>query len=310
MENQNRLVPGTTKNLEEMMSPRVNIDGVESEADRDKVDGLAFELYKESLSVVNLASHLFDHSSAEGGGWPRNQAICAGLLIRISKFMLVVTQLSATKNRAEVVNALNRSIMESVINLEFLVGRTEDRFFDQFVTSSLGPEGELYDMIQRNIAARGGEASPIETRMLASITDVCTVSGVKIEDVSRKPGDWGGGVRERLKALGKEDLYVAMVRMPSHAVHGTWVDVYKNHLKFDRGSGRFNPDSRFSNVDTRALAPVAQMVLLAVGPYVERFFIAVPESRLLLERISDLSERIRLVDEAHENLMAKTQLRR
>ena len=122
------------------MIERVDIGGVENETVIDKVNALAFELYKEALSLVNLACHLFDQASAQEGGWPRNQAICAGLIIRISKFMMVVTQLSATKNRAEVVNALIRPIMESVINLEFLVGKTDNRFFDQFVKSSLGPE--------------------------------------------------------------------------------------------------------------------------------------------------------------------------
>jgi hypothetical protein len=266
MDDSNGMIEGSAGTLEEMLLPRVEINSIANEKNPEKVNAIAFELYKETLSIVSLAAHLFDSLAAENGGWSRNQAICAGLLVRIAKFMLVVTQLGATKNRADVVMALNRSIMESAINLEFLVGKTDDRFYEQFIASSLGPEGELYDLIQANVAARGGEVLPIERRMLASIDDLCKISGVKIEDVNRRHGDWGGGVRERLKCLDKEQLYSTTMRVPSHAVHGTWVDLYKHHLKYDRQNKVFKPDPKFSWVDTRSLAPMAVHVLEAVEP--------------------------------------------
>src|ERR1700726_4728960 len=220
-----QMTEGTTEALEEMLSPRVEIAGIASETETEKINAVAFELYKEAWSVVNLAAHLLDETASAKGGWPKNQAICAGLMIRICKFMLVVTQLSAKGDRAEVVSALNRSINESAINLEFLVKTNDDKYFNQFVKFSLGRERELYDIIQTNVAARGGEARPIEHRMLKSINDVCQASGVKIDEVNRKYGDWGGGIRERLRALNKEERYVGMQRLPSHAVHGTWVDL-------------------------------------------------------------------------------------
>ena len=107
-----------------------------------------------------------------------------------------------------------------------------------------------------------------------------------------------------MKIIGKEDQYVTMMRIHHLAVHGTWVDLYKNHLKFDAKSGRYQPDSQFSNVDTRALAPVAIVVLMAVEPYIERFFTAIPESRAMIIRIKDVIKRMLAVDDAHEKLMA------
>jgi hypothetical protein len=264
-----------------------------------------FELYKEALSVVNLTAHLLDEAASVKGGWPRNQAICAGLMIRIAKFMVVVTQLSAKGNRAEVVSALNRSIMESAINLEFLVKTKDDKFFDQFVKFSLGPERELYDAIEANIAARGGEVLPIEQRMMDSIKNVCHASGVKIEEVDRKYKDWGGNVRERLKVLGKEEQYGGMQRLPSHAVHGTWVDLYMNHLDHDPKKEVFSPNVEFSWVDARALGPIAIFVLEATEPYLERFFPGVPQNKILLGRIDDLRNRLHEADAAHEKLLAE-----
>lgn len=296
---------GTPEELESMLMPRVDTSEIGAETDREKVNAIVFELYKEAASIVNMAAHLLDDVAFHKGGWPRNQAICAGLMIRITKFMIVVAQLSAERNRAEVVFALSRSIMESAINLEFLLRKSEDRYFDQFVEFSLGPERELYDIIQSNIAARRGEVWPIEQRMLDSINDVCGASGVKIGELKQRYGDWGGGVRERLKALDKEHRYTGMARLPSHAVHGTWVDLYKNHLKYDSGSAVFSPDPQFSDVDARHLGPVAIFILEAVRPYVESFFSGVPESKLVLERTDDLTNRLLEADAAHERLMSK-----
>lgn len=283
--------------------PRVDIGRIDQEKDAEKINELVFELYKESLSVVNLAAHLLDDAGASKGGWSRNQAVCAGLMIRTAKFMLVVTQLSATRNRAEVVNALNRSILESATNLEFLATKNDNKCYEQFVRFSLGPERELHDLIQPNIAARGGNVRPIEQRMLESIHNVCSASGVKIEEVNQKYGDWGGGVRERLKALDKEDFYVAVQRIPSHAVHGTWVDLLMNHLEYDSKGGVYIPHPDFTSVDARLLGPIAILVLAATKVYLERFFSHIPESNLLFARIDDLCIRITAADAAHENLM-------
>jgi hypothetical protein len=297
------MTEGTGSELERMLSPRVEAGSIGEEKNPEKINELVFELYKEALSVVNLAAHLLDDSAAGKGGWPRNQAVCAGLMIRIAKFMVVVTQLSAKGNRAEVVHALNRSILESATSLEFLATKNDGKCFDQFVKFSLGPERELYDLIQGNIAARGGEVRPIEQRMIESINNVCAASGVKIEEVNQKYGDWGGGVRERLKALNKEELYVASQRIPSHAVHGTWVDLVMNHLDYDSKGGVYIPHPDFGSVDARLLGPIAIFVLDATKVYLEKFFSHIPDSKLLFERIDDLCARTIEADGAHENLM-------
>lgn len=304
MATKKQMTEGTAEELEKNLMPRVEIVGIGNEKSIDKINGLVFELYKEAVTVLNLAAHLLDDAANVKGGWPRNQAICAGLIVRISKFMLVVTQLSAKRDRADVVFALNRSILESAVNLEFLLTKNADAVFDQFVKFSLGPERELYDMIQAKIGERGGEVLPIEKRMLDSINGVCKRSGVKIEEVKQKYGDWGGGVKERLKALKKEEEYVAVQRLPSHAVHGTWVDLCMRHLEYDAKADVFLPDNSFTNVDARLLGPIATFVLQPTKLYLERFFSQVPDIAKLLERIKDLENRILEADAAHEKLMA------
>ena len=120
-----------------------------------------FELYKEAWSVVNLAAHLQDEAASAKGGWPRNQAICAGLMIRICKFMRVVTQLSAKGDRGEVVSALNRSIMESAINLEFLVWRNVRQLARRANRKRVRAGGQ-YDGLARRPDGRSRLRQPIK----------------------------------------------------------------------------------------------------------------------------------------------------
>jgi hypothetical protein len=126
--------------FEEWIGPPVDVNPVHNCKTLHESGGIAFELYKEACRVVCFAAHLLDDAAAAQGGFSRNQAICAGLMVKISKFMLAVIQLSTGDDRGEVVLALNRIILESAISLEFLVRSTDDKYFDQFVDFSLGPE--------------------------------------------------------------------------------------------------------------------------------------------------------------------------
>jgi hypothetical protein len=97
--------------LEELLGERFAIDDIDRTSDNE-LSRAAFELYKETGSVVSVAAHVWE-ADPEGEGLARNQAISVGLLVRIAKFMLAVIQLSAGPDRGDVVLALNRSIFES-----------------------------------------------------------------------------------------------------------------------------------------------------------------------------------------------------
>lgn len=259
---------------------------------------IAFELYKEAGVILAVCSHCYTGEKPGEGALSRNQAVCAGLLVRISKFMIAVMQLVSTADRGEVVLALNRSILESAANLRFLLLKNEGRLYDEFIRFSLGPERELYDLIQENIKKRGGEVLPIEERMLRSIDRACGLAGLKVEEIDSKFHNWGGGLRERLKALGEESLYLSIQRIPSHAVHGTWVDLILHHLQEKEGG--FAPDPGWSPVDSRLLSPPCVTILDTARMYLKTFFGDLPEVRPLYQRIDDLQKRIINLDAAHE----------
>jgi Family of unknown function (DUF5677) len=302
------MLPVDQEVFNEWVGPAVDVKPVHNCKTLHESGGIAFELYKEACRVVVFAAHLTDDTAAAHGGFARNQAICAGLMVKISKFMVTVIQLSTGDDRGEVVLALNRIIFESAVSLEFLVRSKDGKYFDQFVDFSLGPERELHDQIEANIIARNGEVLDIEKRLLNSISRLCDASGMRIEEVQRNHRDWGENVRERLKALGKESLYATVYRMPSHAVHGSWPDLLLGHLAYDEKNKVFQPETKWTRVGSRLLAPIACLVLEAVDPYLERFFPASSQRHMLQERIEDLRGRLIEADEADEKL--KTALRK
>ena len=85
------------------------------------------------------------------------------------------------------------------------------------------------------------------------------------------------------------------------------VDLFTGHLAYDEKSKVFRPDTKWTRVGSRLLAPIAILVLEAVDPYLGRYLPAVTEKDLLRKRIADLRERLLEADIADEKL--KTTLR-
>lgn len=290
--------------LHRMLPERIDIP-MNTLADRTdagglELDKLAFELFKETAGVLIVCTYSrISYEEVTDVIFGKNQAICVGLLVRIVKFMrATLAILSHGDELGEVILALIRCVGESAINLRYLILKNDDSLFDQYVKVSLGPEREMHDIIKENIEQRKGETWPAETRMLASIERLFKISGVKIEDVSRKHVEWGGHMRDRLKALDMEKAYVVVQRIPSHAIHGTWVDLVLHHLEPKQAG--FEPSFDESPVDTRILASICVFILSATKDYYEKFLAVSPEARPLKVRIDDLVDRLQRVNSAHE----------
>jgi len=261
---------------------------------------LSFELYKEVGLMTTAAASCYFGLPSQRHVMERNQAICAGLLIRVAKFISAIVVLTATQESREVALALMRCIMDTAVTIRFLILKNDDATYFEFVRRGLSPEADLYDLVNRNITARGGEILGIERRLLKTISDLATASELRIEDVPRQHRDWGGGLRNRLIALGIEDTYAGTQRIPSHAVHGTWVDLLIHHLEQADGGWRLRP--HFTRIDTRFLFPQSMMVLQAAADYLKGFF-AEHRGELdeVFRRFDDLAQRIASVDYAYES---------
>ena len=253
-----------------------------------------YELYKEAIRLCVISSSAYIENTEDTIKMKRNQAICAGLLVRISKYMASVAKLSAGIEHGETVQALNRCILESAVNLQYLILKDDDQIYDRFVRNGLRAERELYDIIQENVKSRDGNVLTIEQSMIISIMETLEQSGVKVEDVKLKAGDWAGGVRNRFEAIGLDwRAYTSLARIPSHAIHGDWVDLLKNHLR-PKGDG-FEPVPDHFQTDGELLSPVGILVLEAVQKYLERYFDH-HSAQLLRTRLDSLQERLLKVE--------------
>ena len=260
---------------------------------------LVFELYKEAVSLVCASSAVQIGDSEDSVKLGRNQAVCAGLLVRIAKYMVSVAKLSADNEHGETIQALNRCIIESAVNLRYLVLKNEDEVYERFVRNSLVAERELYDFIHANIIASGGAQLTIELNMLSSIIDTCELSGVAVEEINPKPGNWGGTFRDKLTVLGYDwPAYTILERIPSHAVHGDWVDLIKNHLQ--RKDDGFEPNYDRLNTDGGLLGPVGVFVIEAARDYLGTYFDS-PDAEPLHRRLVSVQERLMMVESARED---------
>ena len=231
--------------------------------------------------------------------WKRNQAICAGLLVRLSKLMTSVVKLSSGIEHGETVQVLNRCIIESIVNVRYLMLKDSNEVYDRFVKNGLRPERELHDAIHENIRLRDGQRLAIEEGMLKSILAKCESSGVTIDEIDVKAGSWGGSFQDRVKALGfGEKAYTILQGIPSHAIHGTWMDLLNNHLL--RVEGGFEPNFDHTQTDGELLMPMAFLVAEAAREYLAKYFghqIAEP----LFQRLDSLQERLMKVEASRED---------
>ncbi len=229
----------------------------------------------------------------------RNQAICVGLLVRISKYMLSVVKLSADIEHGEAVEALNRCIIESAVNLQYLLLKDEGAIYDRFVKNSLVAEREFYDMIQENVQSRGGDQLIIEQSMLKSIMNICQQSGILLEDIDPKPGSWGGSFRDKLTTLGFDWTgYTILERIPSHAIHGDWVDLVLNHLLWKEDG--FEPNFDHLTTDGKLLTPVGLLAIEAARKYLDKYF-ARHIVKPLHNRLESVQARLMKVETSRED---------
>ena len=265
----------------------------------DQFGSLIFELYKEASRLVCASSGAYFGLYGDVMRLGRNQAICAGLLVRISKYMLSIVKLSADVEHGETVQALNRCIIESAVNLRYLLLKNDENVYDRFVKNSLAAEKELYDFIRENIESKGGETFLVEQSMLKSILDVCEQSGMTPEEIDTKAGSWGGSVRDRLLAIGYSwPAYTALERIPSHAIHGDWVDLYKNHLL--RAQDGYELNYEHLRTDGELLSPVSIFVVDAALEYLEGFFER-GAIEPLYRRLLSVQERLGIVESARHD---------
>jgi hypothetical protein len=298
-------IPGDLSSLEHMLGLPVDISGASSETNIKEINYLASVLYRETVILMTAIGSIVA-GGKQDVGLTRNQAICAGLIIHTSKLMTGVVQFLATLKSGVLIKTLNRCIFEASTNLQFLITKDDNGYYERFVAYSLGPERELYDDINAAIKQNNGAILPIEERMLKSIAAKCKMSGVNIDEIPARHREWATNMRERLKAINAPGLYNTY-RLLSHSIHVSWIELLASDIEQDDATGLFKPRLERKSVDARILTPVAVFGLRGAKLYLEHFFKPIPPVKLLLERIEKQTVRLIEIDNIHERLFSARQ---
>ena len=282
--------------IDELVGPPVEVNDrvIRTCQETGAFGGLSFDLLNETTMLMYAVSE-YRSATGEDLYLTRNQAVCAGLIIRISKMMMSILKLSSGYEHGETVSVLCRCVFESSINVRYLLQQNRDALYERFVRVGLNGEKSLYDAITSNIEERGGVVLGIEASMLESINRTCQGSGVDIEDVNPKAGEWGGSFRDKLDALGIQRGAYSLQAMASQSVHGSWSDLVRNHLSIEESGYRVDTDHKPTN--GKFLGPVAVFALGAAIPYLDESFDR-EESEPFRRRLEDLLARIQKVEDA------------
>ena len=280
--------------IEELAGPAVKVDEEEIRAcqEKDEFGRLSLNLFKEATMLVWATCNAY-YESGKGFSSTRNQAVCMGLLSRISKLMMSVLKLSSDVEHGQSVQILSRCMIESSVDLKYLLAKNDNTTYERFVKFGLKSERDLYDIIQENIKNQNGKELEIERDMLLSIATTCENSGVKIEDIDSRAGNWGGSYRDKMKAIGIEDSYPIFQGMASQAIHGSWSDLIRNYL--DKNDAGYKPKSEHKHTDGKLLGPLAGFATNAARAYIDTFFNA-RDADHLIRRIEDCQQKMSLVE--------------
>ncbi|MDA3840560.1 MAG: DUF5677 domain-containing protein [Patescibacteria group bacterium] len=284
--------------VDEIMGAPVDI----SNFNEENCSRIAFDLYKEAMSAVTVVCGLCNPDDKSEYIYGRDQSLIVGLLVRIVKFMASATALSVdkVKEHGEVILALNRSIVESAINVIYFCTKAKPEDVDIFVRSALKAEKNLFNSIQENIKQRGKKL-PIEERMLKSIDRLFRASEINgIEDLKQIPR-WKD-YKTILREINLEWAYPVLQQIPSHSIHGTWSDIAMHHLEYN--GEKFSAKLESIRVDARLLSPISKLVLIALKAYLEKYYGDVENHPLLL-RVNDLIERNEKIEKMHEEILSK-----
>ncbi len=269
---------------------RVNGAALRSFTSEDQFTGLAVDLTREAGSVLAIGACAGHRGATPTSfkSWPRERAVPSGLLVRLTK--LFHGLLGATcKLQGELMCMFARPTFETSVNLMYVVERWSPDLIERFIRYSLVSEKRLLDLIDKNIANRGGQVLPIEGRMRRSILRAFEVSGVDPTTSSKadKQG-FGGNLLDRARELGLDGGYLAMFSLPSHAIHGNWEDLFEHHLQ--RVEGGFIPDPRWTRPRPQLLIACSGLSIEAERRYLQWEF--GEDAAEALSKIEDLSSRL------------------
>ncbi len=190
---------------------------------------ILFEWYKFVALLCNFYSSIRADSLGVRSLPSQHYAVLIGLLNRCARLMLANVALSHKGGFGETTAIIDRCIFESAVKTTWLCTKRDADSFIRFIADGLKTELEFKDKINSIIRDRGGSPLEIESRMLRSISNYITGSGLteaQITDAKKLPD-----LASMIDDIGHDRLlYLIGQKIGSHHIHGTWVSLRFHYL--------------------------------------------------------------------------------
>lgn len=277
----------------------VDFDELKQTNDEDPFVREGFELLKEASVLLIAVAGI--RAKGQTGGLQRNHAIVVGHYARMAKLMTSLIRQIADGHGGDQQIAVSREFMDSVSTVMYLLADPGDGSrYTSYVMDSLVAEREFLKDVREQVTQRGDVMLPIEERINRSIAETLAAAGVREEDIpSRRSNGWPNA-QVRLELLGPTAY--AAYRTGSGAVHGSFADIYKNHL--DEVAGGFEIETRPQRFRPQPLLSMALLSLITLGDY-SRVFLGAPLPEGFDERGRALVALLRDVDDEHERYLTE-----
>ena len=282
----------------------LEIEKIRKYTSEDDYMKLVVEMFKEMITIIRYNSNALrlDENNYPRR-WTRDEAILGGMMVRLTKILMGIIDLTCQR-KWEIAYILVRPAIETCVNLKFLLKHKSEELFQEYIKYSLKVEKEYLELVESNVKERETEL-PIEMRIKKSILQSFSDSGYTPDDIEPKKIKrlWGINIYERFKAIGWENYYLISFLLPSHAVHGNWEDILRNHLeKIPTG---YKADSSWTNPRPQ---PLLALIIIALEVNKDYIIDLLPESndrKTVLYRIDDLDGRSRNLLNLHEQFLQR-----
>jgi hypothetical protein len=277
---------------------RIDLDELARFTSEEDFNAISVSLLVEVGSYATIAACTLGETKL----WSRDRAAIGGNLVRLYKLLSAFLD-QYCQRRLETSFILARLVFETVVNVSYLIKNYSPELVDSYVRHSLRHERQLRDKVLANIKQRGGSILPIEQRMLNSIERAANFAEVSLDSIDLKDrSPWGGkSFRSKAISIGLDDAYLAMFGGASHYVHGSWQDLHEYHLTAEQ-PGSFSPRLKWKSPRPHLALGVGHIVVWTVQLFFEWLSAAATEP--LREALSDLDERLSIVDRAHEQYLS------
>lgn len=202
-------------------APEVTREQWEKARKTGRYEPIAFNEYKFVAQLVAVVARISKEHGVFREIPTQHYHVLTGLMNQCARLMLATLDLSHEGKFGETTAIIFRCIIESGIKVIWLCTKPSQERFDRYLCDGLKPEIELKDIILSNVENNDGEHTPIERRMLESIERHIKAAEVTEQQIreSKKMPD----AAALLLDIGfNRIMYVALLRMGAHHVHGTW----------------------------------------------------------------------------------------